>query len=299
MVDKKGTIDPPRLAVALASFNRKEVTLRCLRGLYAQALGDISVAVHLFDDNSPDGTANEVRVRFPQVHIINGDGNQFWGGGMRAAMQSAMGAPFDFLLWLNDDVSLFENSILTLLEAHEMACLDYGSGPHIVVGAVTDPATGQVTYSGLTRNNSWHPVSLSREIPNSRVLTPCDTMNGNIVLIPVEVVQQIGVIDPSFIHQLGDFDYGYRAVRSGAKIWLASRPVGTCERDRQRKNWANPSLTFMERLNILNTPQGLPPIPWLKFMWRFGGGLGVILLGIGYMRALGRSMLRSLNVYRQ
>ncbi len=280
-----------RIAVVLACFNRKDTTLRCLRSLFAQKLENAEFAVHLLDDASPDGTGAAVRAAFPQVTVIDGDGSRFWGGGMHAAMLSAAKTEFDFLLWLNDDVELRLGAISLLLKAHAEARSSFGDGPHIIAGAVVAPQTDHITYSGFRRKVSWHPAKLERVLPNADRLTQCDTMNGNCVLIPAEVVKKLGPIDPVYVQQLGDLDYGYRAVRAGVKIWLASQPVGSCPPNLKPKRWQDPSLGLFDRLRVLNTPHGLPIRPWFRFMTRFGGPVGAVILIAIYLRSFGANLL--------
>jgi GT2 family glycosyltransferase len=74
------------IAVLLTCYNRKQKTLGCLRSLLGQPQGFNSrLTVYLLDDASTDGTANAIAEEFPQVRLLEGDGNYYWNGGMRAA----------------------------------------------------------------------------------------------------------------------------------------------------------------------------------------------------------------------
>ncbi|MHC5831198.1 MAG: glycosyltransferase family 2 protein, partial [Nostoc sp.] len=77
----------PQLAVIMTCFNRRETTLICLRALAQQTK---SFDVYLTDDGSSDGTSKAVKVFYPQVQILQGNGNLFWVGGMRLAFAEAM-----------------------------------------------------------------------------------------------------------------------------------------------------------------------------------------------------------------
>ena len=281
---------PLTIAVALACHNRRETTLRCLASLFAQQTSDLRLSVHLLDDASTDGTADAVRERFPDVEIIEGNGQLYWGGGMHAAMQAAVRHPFDALLLLNDDVALAPDSLTTLLDAWTVA--DAGSRvPNIIVGATTDPATDAISYSGFLRTSSLNPFKLRRVAPSPGRLVPCDTMNGNCVLLPAEIVRRIGIIDPVFVHQLGDLDYGYRAVRAGARLWIAPTPIGACAANDRPRRWGKPGLGFVERWRLLDSPLGLPLRPWLAFGWRHAGPLGLAIVAATYGKVLLRDFL--------
>lgn len=274
-----------RVTAVLACYNRKQLTLRCLRTLHAQAR-DIDLSVVLFDDDSHDGTEDAVRAEFPQVRIIKGDGNAFWGGGMHAAMSAALEGEFDDILWLNDDVDLAPDALQILFDAEAEARAKAPEAlGHIILGAVVSPGTSDITYGGYRRRSRFSPVWLNKIGPIDGKLTPCDTMNGNIVLVPEAVARAIGPNDPTFIQELGDLDYGYRAVKAGARIWIAPRPAGECSYN-PRSDKKTPPGNLAQRWRALNTPHGLPIASWRPFMWRHGGVLGLVELGTIYAKRL-------------
>jgi GT2 family glycosyltransferase len=274
---------PVTIAVAMSCFNRRETTLRCIRSLAPQISQRVHLTVHLLDDDSADGTADAVKAEFPETIIIKGDGNRFWGGGMYLAMRSAAETGFDHVLWLNDDVTLKPDAISRMLEAYDAARTR--SPLSVVAGGMEDPATGEMSYGGFNRRNAWHPAQLDRVAPSPDTLTPCDTLNGNCVLIPAEVVQRLGPIDPVFVHQLGDIDYGYRLAKAGGQVWLAPGFVGECSPNTGTAAWRK-AKDVRTRLRLLGTPRGLPPRSWFTFMWRWGKLLGVAILAGIYVKAL-------------
>lgn len=270
---------PVRIAVTIACFNRRDTTLRCLRSLLPQQTDDVKLEVYLVDDASPDGTGPAIREAFPEVHVLAGTGALFWGGGMHMAMSEAVKHPFDFVLWLNDDVTLRANALAELLAAHARAQIEHGAAPSIIVGAVTDPATGRISYAGFDRRNWYHPAQVKPVLPRTGELTVCDSMNGNCVLIAAAAVERIGLIDGQLLHRYGDIDYGYRARRAGAQVLIAPEPVGNCSPNppATRKNLAGKS--FVQRWKILTAPLGTPLKPMFRFMWRHGGVVGVAMAG--------------------
>ena len=60
-------------------------------------------------------------------------------------------------------------------------------------------------------------------------LTPMHHFNGNIVLIPRFVYQQLGNPDYYFTHSKGDFDYGLRAGKTGIKMCQVGIYLCKCE----------------------------------------------------------------------
>lgn len=133
----------------------------------------------LVDDGSGDGTAPSVRRRFPSVAVIEAAGDLYWAAAMARAESEATLQQPAYLLWLNDDVTLDPDALERLLDVDR----GRGAGRCIVVGALRDPVTGEVTYSGVRRRGlGLHPLRVELVQPNSRVIT-VETFNGNVVLV--------------------------------------------------------------------------------------------------------------------
>ena len=73
--------------IVIPVYNRRTLTLQCLDHLqWCASLADWRVV--LVDDGSTDGTADEVRTRFPHVDIVQGSGDLFWTGAIWAPTSS-------------------------------------------------------------------------------------------------------------------------------------------------------------------------------------------------------------------
>lgn len=285
-IEPSSTTNSIKISVAIASFNRRETTLNCIRSLVAQQSDAIALDIYLLDDGSTDGTTSSVQMAFPNVQITQGDGNLFWGGGMNVAMSQAIQSDPDFILMLNDDVALFSTAIASSLADYETAAGSQSDPKQIIVGATSAPGKSDITYSGFRRTKRLDPSKVERIFPDSNSLRACDTMNGNFVLVPRSVFTKLGPIDPAFVHQLGDLDYGYRAKKIGGKIWIAKQPIGECAANERVMPFKQAGLSLAHRWKFLNTPLGLPLRPWATFMWRHGGVPGIFRLLLIYAARL-------------
>jgi GT2 family glycosyltransferase len=268
-----------QVGVAIAAYNRRETTLRCLRALTGQKLvSPTGLVVVVVDDGSSDGTANALKRYFPFVHVLNGTGSLYWGGATRLAHELvASAASPDYLLWLNDDVVLAPGGLAALLDA-AAACPG-----EIIVGALRDPASGELTYSGLRRKGR-SPLRLCRVAPSDQ-FPDVDTFNGNVVLIPRSVYTSLGPVDQAFPHLYGDLDYGYRATRMGHGVRLASGYVGTCSRNDSTGTWKDVRLGLARRFAQLHSPKTIPLPARSSFLRRHGGPEWPVRLAGGYLKA--------------
>lgn len=278
-----------RLAVLMTCHNRKNKTLASLEHLYRQNVPGWRPDVYLVDDGSTDGTGEAVMRAYPGVYILHGTGNLFWNGGMRLAFAEALRNDYDLYLWLNDDTLLYPNAVQVLLRSHD-ALSQHDGRNVIVVGSVQDPVTGQHTYGGVVRQVRWHPLRFSPVLPSERDPRPCETFNGNCVLIPRAVAKKVGNLDGTFTHGMGDFDYGLRARRLGVEVWVAPGYVGTCPRNSRTNTWADPKLSLRERWERIRHPKGLPPLEWMVMARRHGGLAWVLFWVMPYARVLIKSL---------
>lgn len=245
------------VAALLTCFNRRDKTVTCIQALHRSFPAGSDLTIFVTDDASTDGTAAAVRCLFPDTNILDGTGDLYWCRGMELAWRAALSGAFDGYLWLNDDVELDDDAatrILGVVDSSRRA----GPWPVIIVGSVADPLTGETSYGGQRQISRWHPGKLRRIDPDPDRVQLVDTFNGNVVYVPSEVVERIGIIDPIFSHATGDTDYGLRARRAGIPIVLAPGYYGTCARNPPIEHTLR---TFLGR-------KGLPWRDWLVFTRR-------------------------------
>jgi GT2 family glycosyltransferase len=266
-----------RIAVLMTCHNRRDKTLACLDALTKQtSIDGIRMQVYLIDDGCTDGTVEAVQEKYPQVRVLHGNGNLYWCGGMRMAFAEAMKDDYDYYLWLNDDVILFENALCVLLKTSEqMRELDGKGG--IIVGSCRDLETGEHTYGGY---DSSEILITPGERPS-----PCYLINGNIVLIPRNVSKVVGNISPEFVHYGGDNDYGLRAIKAGFKLWVAPGYQGLCAANKHEL-WADPKVSLHQRWRYLHGPKGQPPYEVYIFARLHKGFLWPMDLVKLYLRVL-------------
>lgn len=230
-----------RIATLLTVFNRKEKTLKCLDNLYAQLpIEGYEVDVYLTDDGCTDGTPEAIATQFPEVNIIQGDGTLFWNRGMYTAWAAAAKGDYDFYLWLNDDVILLDSAISTILEESFKK-----QDRAVVIGAMRASDSETITYGGRFNNK--------KIAPNGQ-LQLCDTMNGNLVLVPRVIYNKVGNLDWRYSHSLGDLDYGYRVRKAGFDIYTSSKYCGICDLNTSKPKWTRPEVSLVDRFKNLYSP---------------------------------------------
>ncbi|KAA6303736.1 MAG: N-acetylglucosaminyl-diphospho-decaprenol L-rhamnosyltransferase [Candidatus Ordinivivax streblomastigis] len=253
------------IAVLLTCHNRKEKTLICLKYLFNCSLPkEHAIDVYLVDDGCTDGTPQAIREQFPQVNIIQGDGNLYWNRGMHLAWETAAKAKnYDYYLWLNDDTNLYPNALEKLI----YACSATGNNA-LICSTLQSAITYKSTYGGRKSSQLL--------IPNGE-LQECESMNGNCVLVPHSIYEKVGNLDYVFRHAIGDLDYGYRVRQAGFRLYVSSNYLGTCENNPSLPKWCLKSTPFYQRVKSLYSPLSYAePIPFFIYEKRHFGLLVAI-----------------------
>ncbi len=257
-----------KIAVLLTVHNRKDTTLACLKRLFLNQCEGSEMNVYLVDDGSTDGTSEAVEKQYPNVRIIKGNGNLFWCRGMVEAWKNAAKDAPDFYLWLNDDTMLYDSAVGVVMSSYSK--VDSNS---IIAGAIVSSDGETVSYGGKVDNILVEPNGTLQEL---------DKINGNFVLVPKQVYQQIGMLDSHFHHAYGDWEYGIRLKKNGGKLYLTPSFVGVCNRHDKLPKCYDCEFGLIQRFKHLYSPVG--PCPSSAFYYDFKcRGLVKAVLNYSYM----------------
>jgi GT2 family glycosyltransferase len=283
---------PPRIAVLMTCFNRRELTLRCLEAIFSQqAQEQRLIEVFLVDDASNDGTAAAVEEKFHAVHVIRGRGNLYWNGGMRVAFGTALNGNFDGFIWMNDDTILRSDAFDTLIgTSRELTAKGITA---IVTASTCNAVTGKRTYGGILQQRGLITRSLLPVEPSRTEPLPCDTMNGNCTYIPRAVTDVLGNLEAGFTHSFGDLDYGFRARNAGFSVYIAPGFLGTCSDNSPKGTWRDQSTTWQKRWKQLNSVKGSPFKEWSLYCSRHQGPAWPLYAVSPYVKTLFFGILKS------
>lgn len=257
--------------------------MECIKRLSVAAQhSGVDYRLYVFDDGSTDGTTEAVRELEPTAVLLSGDGNYFWNRSMNRAFGAALQAGFDGYLWLNDDTYLEKNAFEEILKAREAA----NETEVMVVGAVRDPISNQMTYGGKRLVSPLRRPFLALPVIPAGVPEQVDVVNGNVFYIPHSVAKALGNLDPLFEHAMGDTDYSMRARKRGYKIFQTGNYVGYCSNNPVAGTHKDRQLGLVERLRKVLSRKGLPWKSWFVMCWRYGGPFWPIHFLWAYLKVI-------------
>jgi GT2 family glycosyltransferase len=202
----------PVISVIIVSYNTREMTIECLRTVYAN-LNDIRTEILVVDNNSRDGSADAIRAEFPNVHVIENERNTGFGAANNLAMRQAGGRYF---LLLNSDAFLTPgalDSLLACAQSHPNAAV---IGPRLSnedgslqVSCFRFPSPTRAWLENLWISSLFShtaPVGDYRRWPHDTE-RPVDSVIGACMLVRREAFDQTGGFDEAFFMYQEETDW--------------------------------------------------------------------------------------------
>lgn len=237
-----------KVVCIMTCFNRYKSTIKAVKQLKKN---NCNIDFVIVDDNSSDGTSKKIEeLEDNHITLLHGDGNLFYGGGMRKAMLHLLEkeVSYDYLLIINDDVNFYESAIDNMIK-YAKNIFD-----SVIVGC-TENDKGLLSYGGIKYKSKFSTKYHKVGIDNREL---CDTFNGNCVLIPYNIFEKCGAYDEIFIHNFAEFDYGHTIVKKGYKIITYNKYIGICNNNKIDGTWYDSKLSKLKRLKIKESPKGAP-----------------------------------------
>lgn len=216
-----------KVEIVTPVYNRKEITLRCLRSIRRLNSGGLEIHTIIVDDGSTDGTSEAIKKDFPEVQIELGDGNLWFTEGTNVGVRAALKNDPDYILMINDDQIFDADSVKNLVKTAEKF-------PRSVIGSLlllwdTPHRLFQVapqwqTFSGGWRH--WYQQTIWT-IPEKP--WKVDLIVGNCVLVPVGAVKEFGLMDSKRYPNFGDAEYTPRLRKKGWTLLIEPRARVFCQ----------------------------------------------------------------------
>lgn len=274
------------IAVLYTSHNRKPKTLKALASL-KNALSTfkqtLQITIYLTDDGSTDGTSKAVMEKFPEVNVLQGNGNLYWAGGMINSWKEAVKNRHTGYLLLNDDTFISENIFDDIALTNEYALKTYGE-KGVYIGSTKDPITEKLTYGGAVITNRFLYQFVILE-PNGE-FQECDLGNANIMYVAAGVVDKIGILSKGYVHGIADYDYTLKSKKNNIPVLIMPNYCGLCERDTKGLYENFHLMNFKQRLKHLHSPTGIAFKSRLLFMRKFFPYRYPMFYVVGWLKVL-------------
>lgn len=209
-------------------YNRREITLQCLRSLRRVDTRGLEIKIFIVDDGSKDGTSDAIRRNFPEVELIAGDGTLHYAAGTNRGIEAAMQWNAEFVVTMNDD-AVYHDQFLQRLIATARA------NPRSIVGALlllwNEPhRVFQVAPVWRSVKGGWVFPENMTAFDAGKEPFAVECIVGNCVMFPADGIRECGLMDEErFPHGWGDAQYIARFRRAGWNLLVEPRARVWCE----------------------------------------------------------------------
>jgi GT2 family glycosyltransferase len=229
-----------RVEIVTPVHNRRDITLQCLRSLLRIKKADLDVHIIIVDDGSSDGTSEAIRKNFPDVEIVQGDGNLWFTEGTNVGVRAALKHNPDYVLMMNDD-QVFDEKFLEYMvgtaEKH----------PRSIVGSLLllwdmPHKLFQVAPVWHTWKGGWQLWEEQTIWTIPRKTWEVEIIVGNCVLVPVQAIREEGLMNSKRYPNFGDVEYTPRLRKKGWKLLIDPRARVFCQPNTIPPSFADLSL---------------------------------------------------------
>ena len=266
-------------------FNRRELTLQCLRSISRLDRNGLDIHVIVVDDASTDGTSDAVREHFPDVEIVLTEGNLWYTAGTNRGIKAALRHEPDYVLCCNDDSIFEEKSVRNMVECAERY-------PRSVVGAVLldwdmPHKVRQISPKWLLKGGGYRHWRKQTIWTIPQKPWAVDVIVGNCVLYPAAAINEAGLMNEERLIQYGDAEYTPRMRRKNWRLLIEPRARIFCEPNTSPARFRHMSLT--QKIRELFKHSGQQHSLHRRIHMTLGGAPslleGIIALPIFYARA--------------
>ena len=197
-----------RIYIIVLHFGPLEVTLDCLRSIFANKLDFKELVVV---DNNQNFNLEDPKLQ-KKVKIIKNKKNMGFAGGVNVGIKYALSKKADYVLLLNNDTIIKQDFLNTLIKFSEKF-----ENAGIVSPAIKFRKNGKFVYDIGGRLNKVFGRTTHEEVFRiiDRKSRQVDYVSGCAMLVKKEVFKKIGLFDEQFFLYYEDVDFCMRAKNKG------------------------------------------------------------------------------------
>jgi len=210
------------LSIIIVNWNTRELLAQCLASIYAHP-PSCDFEIWVVDNASSDGSAQMVRVRFPNARLIENCENVGFARANNQAIQESTGR---YVLLLNSDTLVCGNALMVLVEFMQRHP-NFG-----IAGAklMNPDGSFQSSYASFP---TWfselvNVAGLSRWVDGSHIRSskPADStqphsvdwVSGACLLALRKAIEEVGLLDEEYFMYGEEMDWCYRMKQRGWRV---------------------------------------------------------------------------------
>ena len=205
-----------KTSIILLNWNGKENTIKCLESL--KTLNYPNYETIIVDNASSDDSVEVISHKFPSVILITNQKNLGFAEGNNTGIRYALERETDYVFLLNNDAIVDEETVTELVQTAESdnkigilgSKIYFYHTPERIqsAGAHIDVKTGRMLY----------PHYGKRVRAANGKAVDVDAVSGTAMMVKRELIEKVGMLDPTFFCYFEDTDWCIRARKAGYRV---------------------------------------------------------------------------------
>jgi GT2 family glycosyltransferase len=202
--------------IVLLNWNGTDDTLACLRSL--RRLNHSEFQVVVVDNGSSEPCSAPVAAEFPEVRVIESGENLGFAGGCNVGIRDALEAGARYVWLLNNDTVAHPDALSALLETARSRSRCGIAGSKVLF----HDRPGTIDHAGGSldprRGQAWHVGCGEVDAGQHDLDQPAEFVTGCSLLADMEMIREVGPLDPDYFAYWEDVDLCTRAQRAGWEV---------------------------------------------------------------------------------
>lgn len=205
------------LSILIVSFNTRQILLDCLKSIYAKTI-TISFEIFVVDNNSSDGSVQEVVEKFPEVSIIQNSTNRGFSSAHNQGITISRGR---YIVLLNSDTVLVENcflKIISFLDKHP----EFSICTPQIINEDNHPRPMRLwedsPIDAMKKILGKYDAAKEAEIMGKIEPKEVEAIGGSCFVVRRKLFEMIGLLDENYFLYNEEDDFCRRARKAGQKV---------------------------------------------------------------------------------
>lgn len=198
----------PLVVAVVLNWNAVEETIECVNSLLNSSYKNLQIVI--VDNFSTDDSIKVIKKTFPTIKLICNSFNNGYAGGNNLGIKWALNLGADYILILNNDVTVDFSMVGVLVESVEK-----NEKIGLISGKVFYKDNTNRIFSGAGRFIKWRCTGVNRGTTFRRFYShnrECSVnyISGVLFLARSEVFRKVGLLDEKYFMYFEDLEFSFR-----------------------------------------------------------------------------------------
>jgi hypothetical protein len=207
-----------KTGIILLSYNRSEVTARCIESLTRFGAGTFDCII--VDNASKDNSGQKLKALYPDIILLQNAKNLGFAGGNNVGIDYCIKNNYKYIMLINDD-TIVDEFCLEKLNAFAMSVQEKR---FVLTGKILCNSNRDIIwYAGghfsFLRGIGVHYGFYKKDCDKYNISKKVTHVSGCMIFAPTLVFQTIGGLNEEMFAYVEDTDFSIRVMRAKIPIW--------------------------------------------------------------------------------